>query len=138
MESPTPEPTETVGYSQTNNETISIEGGTGFAIRIQIPESFILQWTVENESSTDLDFDVFLFTESGYREYLEVVRGESGDPTYIVGGTVQDIETSARATVTMKGGRYRLVVDNSDIGDAGDSGAERTRKVSIKYSMRKA
>ena len=138
-DSPTPEPTDspTPDYSTSRTETFSIEGESGAQVQFDIPVDFILQWSVRNELSQDLDFDVFLFTESEYQEYVDTIRGDSADPDYIADGTIQGIREQAGTTATLRGGEYRLVIDNSDYGDAGDFGEESTRRVTLSVETRR-
>ena len=94
------------------------------------------EWSVQNELDSWADFDVFLFSRSEFEIYVDMIEGDSKQPEYISGGTAEGIEQSASRTVTLNSGNYRLVVDNSDYGDAGDSGQE--GRVTMTMEVREA
>jgi len=139
-DTPTEAPSEdnTTDYNQTFEKTTNVEGGLYYAATAGFRESFILQWTVENELNASADFDVFLFSADEFGIYDDMIQGDSRRPRYFEEGTVQGIEESASRTVTLAGGDYVLVVDNSDYGDAGDFGKEDTRRVTVTIETRKA
>jgi len=133
----TPEGVQTDNYID-DTTTTNVEGEGYIAYGLEHENDFTLQWTVVNELDTSADFDVFLFTAAEARIYDELVSGGNRRPQYIEGGTEQGIRESASQTVTLRGGRYVLVVDNSDYGDAGDFGTEDTRRVTITVETREA
>jgi len=130
-------PTDTAEYVD-ESYTRNIEGGSYLAYGLEYENEFTLEWTVVNELDSSADFDVFLFTADEARIYDEMIRGGDRRPRYIEEGTVQGIEERASETVTLNGGRYAVIVDNSDYGDAGDFGEEDTRRVTLTVETREA
>lgn len=124
---------------ETVSETLSISSDDDFVrLRMQPEQEAIITWSVENELSSDLDFDVFLLSEPEYSIYQQNVNGDNREFRYIQDGTIQGIRESAEATVRLDPGTYYLVVDNTDIGDAGDFGEESTRRVTLSVEGRYA
>jgi len=132
--------TGTPDYRSESTETLTISSEDNYAaMRVGFEENFILEWAVENQLSSDLDFDVFLVTEAEFSIYQEIVQGDDREFEYIGQGTVQGVRESASRTVTLDGGQnYILVIDNTDIGDAGDVGTESTRQVQVAVRTRRA
>lgn len=116
---------------QTINETTNVRGASFVSFPVSHSEPFVLDWTVRNERSPEYDFDVFLFTASEFQKYEDEVDGEWVDSSAIHRGSEQGITGRASESVRLDGGRYVLVVDNTDIGDAGDFGTESRRRVSM-------
>ena len=123
------------------NETYTISGDDDYRyITANFEDDFILQWSAENQLSRDLDFDVFLVTESEFRVYQDIVdNGDDRQFEYLTEGTAQGIRDSASRTITLSGGQtYVLIIDNTDLGDAGDVGQESTRQVQVSVQTRRA
>lgn len=140
IETPAETPTEadTVEYNQSFTETANVPGGSYIGTSVGFENEFTLEWRVVNELDSSADFDVFLFSESEFQIYDAMIEGESRRPKYYTEGSVQGIEESASRTITLSGGNYALVVDNSDYGDAGDFGTEDTRRVTLTAETREA
>lgn len=124
--------------SEEATDTVDVPGGGYYQFSIEPDTEATLEWSVQNELDTSNDFDVFLFTQSEFEIYDEMINGDSRRPEYISEGTAQGIEQSTTRTVTLSEGNYRLVVDNSDYGDAGDFGQEDTRRVTMTREIREA
>jgi len=113
-------------------ETVIVPGPGYYQVPIEFDQQFTINWKVTNQRSSEYDFDVFLFGESEYQTYLDYTNDrDSHRPEYYPGGSAQGIVDSAVRTATLSAGKYRLLVDNSDYGDAGDIGSEAGREVTI-------
>ncbi|WP_436909936.1 hypothetical protein [Halosimplex marinum] len=118
-----------------HSDTHTVPGPGYYQIPVEFDSEFSMNWTVTNQKSGDYDFDVFLMAEDEYQDYLDYIDDEdSHRPQYYTDGTVQGIEASASRSLTLSAGKYRLVVDNTDYGDAGDWGEEEDRRVKIEIS----
>jgi len=130
---PTGTPTPTPDRRRTYDRTVSVSAGRNYhAVEVERETRFVLRWSVSNDRGANTDFDVFLFTEREFEAYRRVVAGGDGAPEYIESGTVEGVRESASATVALDPGRYRLVVNNAPLGDAGASG----RSVPIRAQVR--
>ncbi|ELZ22771.1 hypothetical protein C475_16756 [Halosimplex carlsbadense 2-9-1] len=118
-----------------HSDTHTVQGPGYYQIPVEFDREFSMEWTVTNQKSGDYDFDVFLMAEDEYQDYLDYINDEdSRRPEYYVDGTAQGIEASASRSLTLSGGTYRLIIDNTDYGDAGDFGAEAERRVRVEIS----
>lgn len=72
-----------------------------------------------------------MFTRSEYDDYVAKINGEARNPNAIDEASVEGVRREGGRTVTLVGGTYHFVVDNTDIGDAGDWGSEATREVTV-------
>jgi len=114
--------------------TVTISGDDDFwSFELDMSDNFTLSYTVTNNKSDSLDFDVFVFNQEEYDNYIETVQGNSSSPDAIDSASSEGVRTSASKTVDLDAGTYYFVVDNTDIGDAGDWGSEETREVQIEF-----
>jgi len=130
----TPTATETpAGFSY--DKTEFVPGPGYYSVSFGRDSQFIINWTVTNQRSSEYDFDVVLMSESEFQTYVDYVNDESSHrPEYYADGSRMGVTDEATRTATLAAGDYRLVVDNSDYGDAGDVGDEASRKVRIQLS----
>lgn len=128
-ESPTTEPeTEFPSHSGTH----SISGGEDFwSLELDIPVDFEIQYTVTNRKSKKYDFDVFVFSSAEYDDYKAKAGGGRTNPDAINKASVENVKEAGKRTAVLSAGVYYFVVDNTDIGNAGDWGTEATRKVYV-------
>lgn len=135
-ETPTPDPSPTIitgsGNYPTFSGTETISGDSDFwAFEFEMKDEFILSYTIANQKASEFDFDVFVFRPDEFAEYEAKIAGKSGSPNSIYKASEEGVQDTAEKSVKLNGGTYYLVVDNTDIGDAGDWGAEETRSVRI-------
>ena len=75
-------------------------------------------------------------SEDEYKVYVDYINDESSHrPQVYTDGSAQGITDEATRTAILDSGAYRLVVDNTDLGDAGDIGNEAAREVRIEMSV---
>ncbi|QLH78510.1 hypothetical protein HZS55_14965 [Halosimplex rubrum] len=131
----TPEPTPTstpVPESFTYDETHEVPGPGYYQVPFESVNQFTLNWTVTNELTDERDFDVFLMSRSEFNQYIDYIDDESDHkPEVFPGGSAEGVTHDATRTATLDPGEYNLVVDNTDLGDAGDWGEEDPREVRI-------
>lgn len=119
--------------------THSISGGEDFwSMELDIPVKFEIDYTVTNQKEPKYDFDVFVFDKGEYQDYKSRVGGGATNPNAINKASVENVKEEGERTATLSAGVYYFVVDNTDIGDAGDWGAEDTRKVRVELSTQEA
>jgi len=119
--------------------THSISGGKDFwSMKIDIPAEFLLEYTVENKKKEKFDFDAFVFDPAEYQDYRSKVGGGSTNPNAINKASVENVKDVGERSVTLAAGVYHFVVDNTDIGDAGDWGSEETRTVHVELTTQAA
>lgn len=139
---PTASPTATAGSGgefPSHNATHSISGSDDYwTMKVESGVDFVLEYTVTNRRTARYDFDVFVFDPQGFDDYRAKVDGAFTDPTPIGRASVENVKDSGSRTANLSAGVYHFVVDNTDIGDAGDVGAEATRRVHVALSTRRA
>lgn len=122
-----------------HNGVHSISGGEDFwSMELDIPVEFVIEYTVTNQKESDYDFDVFVFDKGEFEDYRSKVGGGSTNPNAINKASVENVKERGERTATLSAGVYYFVVDNTDIGDAGDWGSEETRKVRVELATRAA
>jgi hypothetical protein len=132
-------PTAALDYETSVRKQEFVPGPGYYQISFGFPGSFIVHWTVENMASSERDFDVFLMSSSEFEIYLDYINERSSRrPEVYNGGSAQGVTTSATRTATLEAGKYHLVIDNTDLGDAGDIGSEASREVRITLETKKA
>lgn len=139
---PTASPTATPGSGSgfpSHDGTHAISGRDDYwAMKLESAVDFVLEYTVTNRRTGRYDFDVFVFDSQGFEDYKAKVGGAFTDPTPIGRASVENVKTSGSRTARLPGGTYHFVVDNTDVGGAGDWGAEATRRVHVALSTRRA
>lgn len=116
-----------------------ITGGDDYwFIELSIPRPFVLKYTVRNLESDERDFDVFVFDESEFEDYQTRVSGGLALPDAINKASSENVKERASRTVQLSQGTYYFVVDNTDIGDAGDFGGEDPRVVKVTLTTQAA
>jgi len=93
--------------------------------------SFGLRYTVTNEKSEDHDFDILVLSPEQYDNYLQEIRDTGPAVEEIERVSAQGVQSDVRVSGELDAGTYYFVVDNTDIGDAGDFGSESTREVTV-------
>lgn len=117
--------------------TVTISGDDDFwSFALDMANKFNLSYTVTNTKSDDFDFDVFVFSQQEYNNYVGTVQGNDSSPDAIDSASSEGIRESASKNVELEAGTYYFVVDNTDIGDAGDIGSEETREVQVELQTR--
>ncbi|SDQ51650.1 hypothetical protein [Halopelagius longus] len=145
-DAPTEEPTDTPTETQTPEPSSNYPSYSGtqtisgdddyWSFELDISNDFVLEYTVTNQKSHDYDFDAFIFDRAEYKDYLNKVQGGDANPDAINDASVEGVQSSAQTEVGLYAGQYYFVVDNTDIGDAGDVGHEETRSVEIDLETR--
>jgi len=131
--------TSTLSFSQSDNSEfpnysgdVSISGdGDYWSFKIQMDASFGLRYTVRNLKSEEYDFDVFVLRSNQYDNYLQEVRDSGPAIEEIEALSSQGVRSEAQKSGKLDAGTNFFVIDNTDIGDAGDFGGESTREVTI-------
>jgi hypothetical protein len=131
------EPDESVDYpSHTGTHEITATDNY-WAWDISVDRAFVLEYTVRNLLDNSRDFDVLLYNPDTFDTYEAIVTGQEEGirPDYLTGSRPG---TTAEATVTvsLSAGTYYLVIDNTDLSDAGDFGTEETRRVYVEVTTR--
>lgn len=130
---------EPTGDLPSHSGSHTISGGKDYwSMELDIPTKFVLEYTVTNQKEPKYDFDAFVFNEGEYKDYKSKVGGGMTNPNAINKASVENVKESGERTVTLSAGVYYFVVDNTDIGAAGDWGAEDTRKVKVELFTRTA
>lgn len=135
----TPTTTPTLSFSQSDDSdfprysgTVAISGDDDYwSFKIQMESSFGLRYTVTNGKSDDDDFDVFVHSQEQYGNYLQEIRDTGPAIEEIEKLSSQGVRSEAQKSGELDAGTYFFVVDNTDIGDAGDFGGESPREVTI-------
>ncbi|MFB6074350.1 MAG: hypothetical protein ABEJ89_05005 [Haloarculaceae archaeon] len=98
---------------------------------------FVLEYRVVNLRDENYDFDVLLYPPDRFAEYRAIAteQREGIRPQYVE-GSAPGVRSGAEATVRFEAGTYYLVVDNTDLSDAGDWGTEDTRRVRVEARTR--
>lgn len=110
-----------------------------WAWEVSIPQRFVLEYTVTNLRDENYDFDVLLYDESRFREYRAIAtEREDGIRPQYIDGSAPGVEAGASGAIELPSGTYYLVLDNTDLSDAGDWGTEDTRRVRLDVSTRPA
>ena len=121
---------------ETLEGSFSINPDDGYGYHLEplfAEEPTIIRWSITNERDPEHDFDVFFFTESQSGTYERVTRGTADQSIrYVPGGTVLGLEQSAERTVRIDPGKYYLVVDATEFGEAGANREERTIELTLK------
>lgn len=135
----TPTATPARPFSQSDNSnfpkysgSVSISGDDDYwSFKIRMESSFSLRYTVTNTKSESYDFDVFVLSPEQYDNYLQEIRDSAPAIEEIEHLSSQGVVSEAQKSGELDAGTYFFVVDNTDIGDAGDIGGENTREVTI-------
>lgn len=116
----------------TYSGTVSVSGDDDYwSFKLQMPASFGLRYRVTNRASEGSDFDAFVLPPEQYRNYLQEIRDTGPAIEEVEALSSQAVRSEAQRSGTLDAGTYYFVVDNTDIGDAGDIGPESTREVAI-------
>ena len=123
--------------SYSGTHTITAEDNF-YAVEFSVESAFVLRYQAINDIDPSRDFDVLLYDESAFEEYRAIATGRSSGirPDYLDGsapGVTDGVELSE---IQLSAGTYYLVIDNTDLSDAGDLGAEETRRVRLVLSTR--
>ena len=110
-----------------------------WAWEVSVPQRFVLEYRVTNLRDENYDFDVLLYGPDRFREYRAIAteQREGIRPQYLEGSR-PGTRSVAQAAVELPAGTYYLVVDNTDLSDAGDWGTEDTRQVRVEAQTRPA
>jgi hypothetical protein len=130
-------PAQSITYpSYTGSQTITAADNY-WAWEVSIPERFVLEYRITNRLDENYDFDVLLYDPERFSEYRAIAteQREGIRPQYI-DGSAPGTRSVAHEAVELPGGTYYLVVDNTDLSDAGDWGTEETRQVDIRIETR--
>lgn len=103
------------------------------AWEFSVSTEFILQYRAINQRDENYDFDVLLYRPSGFEEYRAIANEvkEGIRPEYL-SGSAPGIRSGVEVTdAELSAGTYYLVIDNTDLSDAGDFGTEETRRVRL-------
>lgn len=109
-----------------------------WAWEFSVEADFTLEYRVINMLDERFDFDVLLYPPSKFEEYRAIASGTEGGvrPQYI-DGSAPGVESGVEVTNTqLQSGTYYLVVDNTDLSDAGDWGTEETRQVEVEATTK--
>jgi len=147
---PTPTPTTTTEIPTTttlpnsafpsHSGTHTITAGEDYwSTKISLPVKFELQYSVSNQRAKKYDFDVFVYSEQQYKNYKAKIGGDVLSlPDPISRASLQNVKEGGRRSTILSSGVYYFVIDNTDIGDAGDWGAEADRKVHVELTTKRA
>jgi hypothetical protein len=108
-----------------------------WAWEFSVPGRFVLSYTAQNARDENYDFDVLLYDPESFREYRAIAtEQEEGIRPQYLDGSAPGVESGVQATVELPAGTYYLVIDNTDLSDAGDWGTEDTRSVYLQAETR--
>lgn len=108
-----------------------------WAWEFSVPDRFVLAYTAQNARDENYDFDVLIYDPASFREYRAIAtEQEEGIRPQYLEGSAPGVESGVQATVELSAGTYYLVVDNTDLSDAGDWGTEDTRSVYLQAETR--
>lgn len=136
-ETPTTTPPENVSYpSHTGTHTITARDNF-WAWEFSVPVEFVLDYEAINTRDETYDFDILLYTPEKFEEYRAIAAGvEDGIRPQYLEGSAPGVESGVRGTARLPAGTYYLVIDNTDLSDAGDWGAEDVRQVRLDANTR--
>jgi len=144
-DTPTETPTETPPATPPEDFTYPSHSGTHritardnyWAWEFSAPVEPVLEYQVTNLRDENYDFDVLLYTPSKFERYRAIATEvEEGIRPQYLDGSAPGVEAGARGFAQLPPGRYYLVIDNTDLSDAGDWGTEDTRHVRLNASTR--
>jgi hypothetical protein len=127
---------ENINYpSHAGNHTITAKDNY-WAWEFSVEANFTLEYRAINILDEEHDFDVLLYPPSKFKTYRAIANDvEEGTRPEYIDGSKPGIESGVEVTnIQLQPGRYYLVVDNTDLSDAGDFGAEEDRQVRIEAS----
>ncbi|WEL18485.1 hypothetical protein SVXHr_2335 [Halorhabdus sp. SVX81] len=109
-----------------------------WAWEFSVNAEFILEYRAINQLDENYDFDVLLYTATDFEEYRAIANEvtEGVRPEYL-DGSAPGVESGVEATdIQLPAGTYYLVIDNTDLSDAGDWGTEETRRVKLEATTK--
>ncbi len=104
-----------------------------WAWEFSVAAEFSLTYRAINQRDENYDFDMLLYPPSEFEEYRALANEvrEGIRPQYI-DGSAPDVNSGVEVTdIRLPAGTYYLVIDNTDLSDAGDWGTEDTRRVRL-------
>lgn len=104
-----------------------------WAWEFSVEAEFSLNYEATNIKDEDYDFDILLYDTPRFEEYRAIANEvrEGIRPEYIE-GSAPGVTSGVTATdIELPAGTYYLVIDNTDLSDAGDWGAEEPRRVRL-------
>lgn len=121
--------------SHSGTHTITDEDNY-WAWEFSVSETVLLSYTAENEREEKYDFDVLLYPPEEFEEYhlLATDQKEWIRPPY-QDGSAPGVRSRAERETELSSGTYYLVIDNTDLSDAGDWGREATREVRLEATV---
>lgn len=103
-----------------------------WAWEFSVSDDFALEYAVTNLKDENFDFDVLLYDTADFEQYRRLANEvEDGVRPQYLEGSAPGIASDARQAVQFQPGTYYLVVDNTDLSDAGDFGTEAPRRVRV-------
>lgn len=131
-------PSEEVTYpSDSGTHTITARDNF-WAWEFSVNADFILEYRAINQRDENYDFDVLLYPPSKFEEYRAIANEikEGIRPSYM-SGSAPGVRSGVEATdIQLPAGTYYLVIDNTDLSDAGDFGTEDTRRVRLEATTK--
>lgn len=111
-----------------------------WAWEFSVGAEFSLDYRAINMRDENYDFDVLLYPPSEFKEYRAIANEvEEGIRPQYLDGSAPGVESGVEVTgVQLPAGKYYLVIDNTDLSDAGDWGTEDTRRVKLDATTRSA
>lgn len=109
-----------------------------WAWEFSVEAEFILEYRAINIRDENYDFDVLLYDVPSFEEYRAIANEvEEGIRPQYLDGSAPGVESGVEVTnIQLPAGTYYLVIDNTDLSDAGDWGTEDTRHVRLEASTR--
>lgn len=104
-----------------------------WAWEFSVEAKFILEYEATNMKDENYDFDILLYDTPRFEEYRAIANEvESGARPEYIDGSAPGVTSGVTATdIRLQAGTYYLVIDNTDLSDAGDWGTEDTRQVRL-------